>query len=253
MGMLLAKERRFSMELVTVYSAEIVLALEYLHKRKIIFRDLKPDNVIFDEDGHALLTDFGLSKEGIGTSDVSSSFCGSVAYLAPEMLRRAGHTRSIDWYLLGVLIYEMLVGVPPYFNTDKAKLFENIQSGPLKIPHTMSPAARNLILSLLNRNPSKRLGSGPTDAEEIKNHEFFAGLNWDDIAAKKGIVKKPKPRAVIQNPKSIRTFFEEEKESLSRFANFEKTNPKLIGDKPRIEGWSFVGGSPEDILAQTRK
>ena len=81
---------------------------------------------MFDEDGHACLTDFGLSKQGIGTHDTSSSFCGSVAYLAPEMLRRSGHTRSIDWYLLGVLIYEMLVGVPPYFNTDKAKLFENI-------------------------------------------------------------------------------------------------------------------------------
>jgi serine/threonine protein kinase len=217
MGMLLAKERRFTIELVTVYAAEIVLALEYLHKQKIIFRDLKPDNVVFDEDGHALLTDFGLSKQGIGGSDMSSSFCGSVAYLAPEMLRRSGHTRSIDWYLLGVLIYEMLVGVPPYFNTDKAKLFENIQQGPLKIPHTMPPAARNLILALLNRNPSKRLGSGPGDAEEVKNHEFFCDTNWDDIANKKGNVKKPKQRLVLTNPKSIRTFFEEEKESLSRF------------------------------------
>jgi serine/threonine protein kinase len=153
MGMALAKDRRFTIEQCQIYTAEIVLALEYLHKRKILFRDLKPDNVVFDEDGHACLTDFGLAKQGIGVNDTSQSFCGSVAYLAPEMLRRTGHARSIDWYLLGVLIYEMLVGVPPYFNTDKAKLFENIQSGPLKIPHTMPPPARNLILSLLNRNP----------------------------------------------------------------------------------------------------
>jgi serine/threonine protein kinase len=107
-----------------------------------------------------------------------------VAYLAPEMLRRSGHTKSIDWYLLGVLIYEMLVGVPPYFNTDKTKLFENIQQGPLKIPHTMPPPARSIILLLLNRNPSKRLGAGPTDAEEVKEHEFFADINWEEIAAK---------------------------------------------------------------------
>jgi serine/threonine protein kinase len=142
---------------------------------------LKPDNVIFDSDGHALLTDFGLSKTGMGEDSKSSSFCGSVAYLAPEMLRKQGHTKSIDWYLLGVLIYEMLVGVPPYFNTEKKKLFENIQSGPLKIPNNMSQAAKSLILLLLNRNPGKRLGAGPGDAEDIKKHAFFNDIDWSVI------------------------------------------------------------------------
>ena len=104
MGMARAKNRRFPVELAKVYAAEIVLAIEYLHNQNIIFRDLKPDNVVFDNEGHAMLTDFGLSKTGVGSHDTSSSFCGSVAYLAPEMLRRTGHTRSIDWYLLGVLI-----------------------------------------------------------------------------------------------------------------------------------------------------
>ncbi len=137
MGQALTKHRRFDIDIAKIYAAEIVLALEYLHKNEIIFRDLKPDNVVFDEEGHALLTDFGLSKTGMGAASVSNSFCGSVAYLAPEMLRRAGHSKSIDWYLLGVLIYEMLVGVPPYFNPDKAILFKNIEMGPLKIPHTM--------------------------------------------------------------------------------------------------------------------
>jgi serine/threonine protein kinase len=115
----LQKEKRFDEDRAKIYLCEIILALEDLHKRDIIFRDLKPDNVVLDSEGHALLTDFGLSKEGVLDNKGAKSFCGSIAYLAPEMLKRTGHGKSVDWYLLGVLFYEMLVGIPPYFANNK--------------------------------------------------------------------------------------------------------------------------------------
>lgn len=119
----LQKEKRFTEDRARFYLAEILLALEDLHKRDIIYRDLKPDNIVFDEDGHAMITDFGLSKVGISLNNQAKSFCGSPAYLAPEILRRQGHGKPVDWYLLGVLLYEMLVGIPPYYNNNKDILY----------------------------------------------------------------------------------------------------------------------------------
>lgn len=108
--------------------AEIVLAIEALHRAEIIYRDLKPSNIIIDCDGHACLTDFGLSKEAA----LAHSFCGSTAYLAPEMLWRRGHTKVLDWYLLGVVIYECLTGRPPFWDSNKEQLLANIKSGRYK-------------------------------------------------------------------------------------------------------------------------
>jgi len=121
-----------------IYIAEIVLAIQYLHKREIIFRDLKPDNIVIDIDGHCKLTDFGLSKEGIDDNFSAKSICGSLAYLAPEMLERKGHGKSVDWYLLGVLLYEMLVGKIPYYSTNKEMLLENIKNGHLYLPNYLT-------------------------------------------------------------------------------------------------------------------
>ena len=146
LGGVLSREKKFDEPRARCYLAEILLALQELHKRDIIFRDLKPDNVVIDEEGHALLTDFGLSKESVLDNNQAKSFCGSVAYLAPEVLRRAGHGKSIDWYLTGVLLYEMLVGIPPYFSNNKEQMFTNIEGGPLRLPHYLSPEAKDLLV-----------------------------------------------------------------------------------------------------------
>ena len=126
MSRALHKDRRFEESRARMYLAEILLAIEDLHKRNIIYRDLKPDNIVFDSTGHALLTDFGLARENITDDKITKSFCGSPAYLAPEMIKKVGHGKSIDWYLLGVLLYEMLVGIPPYYSNNKEQLYENI-------------------------------------------------------------------------------------------------------------------------------
>jgi serine/threonine protein kinase len=119
-----------------------------------------------------------------------------VAYLAPEMLRKSGHGKSVDWYLFGVLLYEMLVGQPPYFCHNKEQLFINIIKGVLKLPSQISNEAKSLLISLLNRNPNKRLGAGPTDAEEIKKHPFFDGIDWEMVYNRQAPVTAPLIREV---------------------------------------------------------
>lgn len=139
-------EGRFSEQKAKLYLCEIILALQDLHRRDIIYRDLKPDNVVLDEEGHCKLTDFGLSKEGVmDHTSGARSFCGSIAYLAPEMLRKNGHGKAVDWYLLGVVFYEMMVGIPPYYAPSKEELFSNIEHGSLKIPPGLSHEAVDLL------------------------------------------------------------------------------------------------------------
>jgi serine/threonine protein kinase len=115
------------------------------------------------------------------SDDLSKSFVGSIAYMAPEMLMKKGHSKTIDWYLFGVLLFELITGSPPYFSNNRDVLFQNIVNGVLRVPKGLSKDSISLIAKLLNRNPIKRLGSGPGDAQEIKDHPFFADIDWDKL------------------------------------------------------------------------
>lgn len=197
----LAREKCFSEAKARFYIAEILLALEELHQHGIIFRDLKPENVVLDHEGHAKLTDFGLSKEGMSEGQKAESFCGSISYLAPEILRKTGHDRTVDWYLLGAVLYEMLVGTPPYYSNNNEELFNNIQKGKLLFPKNISEKAKDLIKMLLHRDPKKRIGSGKNDSEEIKRHKFFEGVDWADFSNKR--VPPPEFRIVNRVLKEV--------------------------------------------------
>merc|ERR1719230_1891886 len=153
----LSRAGRFSEGRCKFYSAELLLAIGYLHSLNIIFRDLKPENVLLDGEGHAKLTDFGLSKEGIEDNFSAKSMCGTPEYLAPEILDKRGHGKAVDWYSLGALMYEMLTGLPPFYTHDREKLFERIRRGELSYPSYVAPVAKTVLQSLLQRNPTKRL------------------------------------------------------------------------------------------------
>jgi len=181
----LSQAGRFSQGRCRFYACEIGLAIDYLHKLNIIYRDLKPENLLLDADGHAKITDFGLSKEGIEDNISAKTVCGTPEYLAPEILRRLGHGKAVDWYSFGALIYEMLTGLPPFYTKDRDKLFERIKRGELTYPSYVTPEAKSVLQALIYRDPNKRLGGGPGGGDEVKVHAFFAGVDWGQVYERK--------------------------------------------------------------------
>uniref|UniRef100_A0A8C9JXE6 non-specific serine/threonine protein kinase n=1 Tax=Panthera tigris altaica TaxID=74533 RepID=A0A8C9JXE6_PANTA len=177
----LSKEVIFTEEDVKFYLAELALALDHLHSLGIIYRDLKPENILLDEEGHIKLTDFGLSKESIDHEKKAYSFCGTVEYMAPEVVNRRGHTQSADWWSFGVLMFEMLTGTLPFQGKDRKETMTMILKAKLGMPQFLSPEAQSLLRMLFKRNPANRLGAGPDGVEEIKRHSFFSTIDWNKL------------------------------------------------------------------------
>ncbi|KAG8341665.1 hypothetical protein TRVL_07505 [Trypanosoma vivax] len=180
----LGNVKTFDEQRAKFYCGEIALALEYLHEHNIIYRDLKPENAVLDADGHVCLTDFGLAKMVV--SDASNfTFCGTPEYVAPEIVLGKPHGKAVDWWSLGILLYEMLEGVPPYYNENVNAMYDKILSEELKfgtgddesdIP-AISEAAQDILRRLLDRDPDTRL----QDLEDVKAHPFFSDIDWDKL------------------------------------------------------------------------
>ena len=181
----LHKEKRFSNEKAKFYLIEIILAIEYLHKNKMIYRDLKPENILLDKTGHIKLTDFGLSKILNKPKDKAYTICGTPQYLAPEILSDKGYDSTVDWWSLGCVFYEMLIGRAPFKISLGDSLNEDIYKKEILIPDYVSEKAQDLINKLLVVNPKKRLGFGADGANKIKKHPYFKDVNWVDAWNKK--------------------------------------------------------------------
>src|SRR5256884_8309184 len=195
----LQKEGRFKEARAKFYIAELILALQHLHQHDIVYRDLKPENILLDANGHIALCDFGLSKANLTKNDTTNTFCGTTEYLAPEvLLDEQGYTKMVDFWSLGVLVFEMCCGWSPLYAEDTQQMYKNIAFGKVRFPRdALSAEGRNFVKGLLNRNPKHRLGA-IDDAKELMSHPFFHDIDWEALSRKNVIPPfKPKLKSVM--------------------------------------------------------
>eukprot|EP00041_Stephanoeca_diplocostata_P039686 m.1637479 g.1637479 ORF g.1637479 m.1637479 type:complete len:476 (+) comp25858_c0_seq1:129-1556(+) len=177
----LSREKIFSEDRTKFYIAQISLAMTYLHDRGIIYRDLKLENLLLDSKGNIKITDFGLCKEEITFGSTTSTFCGTPEYLAPEVLEDNDYGRAVDWWGVGVVMYEMICGHLPFYNRNHEVLFDLILHEEIRLPQTLSSPAKDILQQLLNKDPRLRLGGGERDGRDVQDHEFFYGLDFDKL------------------------------------------------------------------------
>eukprot|EP01012_Entosiphon_sulcatum_P052384 TRINITY_DN71_c0_g1_i1.p1 TRINITY_DN71_c0_g1~~TRINITY_DN71_c0_g1_i1.p1 ORF type:complete len:331 (+),score=89.92 TRINITY_DN71_c0_g1_i1:262-1254(+) len=202
----LRKAGKFPNDVAKFYAAEIILAFEHLHSTNIIYRDLKPENLLLDQGGHVKITDFGFAKK---VPERTFTLCGTPEYLAPEIIQSKGHGKAVDWWALGILIYEMLVGYPPFFDESPFKIYEKILEGKLQFPKWVDARAKDLIKGLLTTDHTKRLGTLKRGVLDIKNHKWFAGVDWDMVLTR----KIPAPIPVRVNAEGDSRYFDRYPES----------------------------------------
>jgi serum/glucocorticoid-regulated kinase 2 len=232
----LQREHRFDEKRARFYSAELLLALEHLHELDVVYRDLKPENILLDYTGHIALCDFGLCKLNMKDNEKTNTFCGTPEYLAPEILSGNGYDKTIDWWTLGVLLYEMLAGLPPFYDEVTDKMYEKILNDPLVFGEEFGPEAQSILTGLLNRNPAKRLGA--KGADEIKKHPFFDKHIDFKLLAKKRIQPPFKPSVV--SPVDVSNFdmvFTEEA-PVDSFVEDSKLSQTV---QAQFSGFSFNG------------
>uniref|UniRef100_A0A4W6FJF8 Protein kinase C n=1 Tax=Lates calcarifer TaxID=8187 RepID=A0A4W6FJF8_LATCA len=237
------KSRKFEEPRARFYTAEITSALMFLHSKGIIYRDLKLDNVLLDKDGHCKLADFGMCKEGIFEGSATGTFCGTPDYIAPEILQEMLYGPSVDWWALGVLLYEMLSGHAPFEAENEDDLFESILNEEIVYASWLSTEAVNILKAFLTKNPARRLGCVASEGGEgaVTSHKFFADIDWEKLNRRE--IEPPfKPR--IKTPEDVNNFdpdFTQEEPTLTpiddplipsinqeEFRNFSFTSSELL-------------------------
>eukprot|EP01035_Chromulina_nebulosa_P017413 gene17413-22962_t len=240
------KDKKFSENRARLYAAEITLALEALHVANIIYRDLKPENILLDADGHLRLTDFGLAKanvSGSGAEGGTKTFCGTPEYLAPEILENKGHGKAVDWWALGTLLFEMITGLPPFYDTNVQRMYHKILHEPLKFPkgdnRQVSDTGRDVLRRFLERRISDRLGSGSTGANEIKRTAFFSILDFDRVNSKQYDPEfKPPASTSTTDVRNFDTEFTSEQAADSMVTtNMSET----MQEKSAFQGFTYAG------------
>ena len=174
----------FPVAYVRFYSACVVCMLAHMHKRSIIYRDLKSENLMLNKDGYLVLVDFSFAKT-IMKGERTYTICGTPDFLAPEIIKQSGHDRGVDYWALGVLIYEFLTCQTPFKGESHHETYTNIVKGKINFPRNMNKNAKDLIKRLCALNSKDRLGMGPTGIKEITSHSFFQGINWQKLESKR--------------------------------------------------------------------
>merc|ERR1711997_477737 len=193
------------------YTSCVVEAFDYMHSRGIIYRDLKPENLVLDDKGYLKVTDFGFAKE---VEDRTFTLCGTPDYLAPEIVTGQGHGKGVDWWTLGILIYEMLASFPPFFDDEPMMTYRKIIQGKFKFPRYLSAQAKDLISKFIKLKSTKRYGVIKGGATLIRQHSWFKGFNWDNLNQQ---TIKPPIKNKVKSPKDLSNFdhFQEKKEDVT--------------------------------------
>ncbi|KAI0900032.1 hypothetical protein F4806DRAFT_276407 [Annulohypoxylon nitens] len=183
--MLHIQRGQFGTKRAQFYASEVCLALKYFHENGVIYRDLKLDNILLTLDGHIKIADYGLCKEDMWYGSTTSTFCGTPEFMAPEILLDKKYGRAVDWWAFGVLIYQMLLQQSPFRGEDEDEIYDAILADEPLYPIHMPRESVSILQKLLTRDPDQRLGSGPTDAQEVMSQPFFRNIVWDDIYHKR--------------------------------------------------------------------
>jgi protein-serine/threonine kinase len=233
----------FSNDKTKFYVMELVLALESLHKNNMVYRDLKPENILLDAKGHVKITDFGLSKILETESDKAFTICGTPQYLAPEVIKKKGYDKAVDWWSLGCVMYEMLTGKIPFPIKKGVKLNMRLYEQIVNYPSFLDKHAKDFMQKLLVLNPIERLGSGPNGTNDIKSHPYFKGINWKDAWNRK---IKPPFIPKLKNDTDLKyfdTMFTDEPLNGQQRKNTNRDRDRDREPSNEYPGFSYVGGS----------